>query len=129
MNDQQLFENYYHACRVYAENNGGNVTDNFCILRDDGDGKVYIAEWNHNSPKPTNEQLKDIPISSINRLRSRKKNTEVLKYSKITVLSKTEIDVVDAEEGMIVLNSTDKKMYVFTNGSWKNLSGFLGIIL
>jgi len=129
MNDQQLFENYYYACRAYAESNGGNVTDNFCVLRDDGDGKIYIASWNHNSPKPTNEQLKDVPISSINRLRSRKRNTETLKYSKITALSKTEIDAIDAEEGMIVFNKTDNKLYVFVNGSWKNLSGLLGGIL
>jgi XkdW protein. len=75
MNDQQLKENYYYACRVYAENNGGNVADNFCVLRDDGDGKIYIAEWNHPSPQPTDQQLRAIPMTSINNLKSRKKHT------------------------------------------------------
>ena len=128
MNDQQLKENYYYACRVYAENNGGNVRDNFCSLRDDGDGKIYIAEWNHNSPKPTEQQLRAISMSSINNLKNRKKHTKTLQTSKIAMLTKNEIDTVVPEEGMLVYNKTDKNVYVYADGSWKNLLGLLGTI-
>jgi XkdW protein. len=98
------------------------------LFRDDGDGKIYIAEWNHPSPQPTDQQLRAIPMTSINNLKSRKKHTKTLQTSKIAMLTKNEIDTVVPEEGMLVYNKTDKNVYVYAEGSWKNLLSLLGLI-
>ena len=60
--------------------------------------------------------------------KKQKKHTKTLNSSKIAMLTKNEIDTVVPEEGMLVYNKTDKNVYVYADGSWKNLVGLLGTI-
>ena len=49
---------YYSACVAYAATNGStDFAEDFVELFKPADGPVQIARWNHDSDKPTLEQL------------------------------------------------------------------------
>ena len=60
MNDSELYENYYAACYHYAVTNGTkpNTHDLWVDLIDTGDADIRINSWQHDTTKPTNDQLK-----------------------------------------------------------------------
>jgi len=125
MNDQELYDNYYLACEAYAKIDGNDQMDgDFVELEDDGSGKIRIRKWNHSSQQPTDEQLKTVTLQYIEKKRNKKRNQRKMKLSMIQVLSKNDINMIDAEDGMIVFNSTDKKVYLYFNGAWKSIINF-----
>jgi hypothetical protein len=63
-------------------------------------------------------------LQNIDKKKNKKKNQRKMKSSTIQILSKNEINMLDAEDGMIVFNSTDNKVYLYFNGVWKSIINF-----
>lgn len=65
MNDAELEANFYIACYHYAKNNGSDPASNFVQLSLDQQGNHVIFQWNHDSPQPTNDDLKVPDLATV----------------------------------------------------------------
>jgi len=125
MNDPELFSNFFNACLVYAEEKGSPVTDpdNLCVLKDDGDQKIRIAQWNHDSKQPTTDQLKSYTALQVNNKIKAKRWQVLLRASRLPLMTLAErSSIPNPLEGMMILNTSTLLIQVFVNGAWRNIS-------
>jgi hypothetical protein len=124
MNDQELFDNFFNACVAYAEDNGAAITDpsTLCELVDNGDGKIIIKSWNHNSTKPTNAQLKTYTSSQVQQKDKKRKNqSQVDNGSPIPQFTVSEKNALTPTNGTLIFNTTQKKLEIYIDG-WKTVT-------
>jgi hypothetical protein len=123
MNNQELYDNFFNACIVYAEDNGNNPVDenNLCDLTDNGNGTITINAWYHDSPQPSDNDLKAYTVAQItDRIRIRN-NQKALIATKMLSFTTTDRDELTPQEGVIIYNLTTQTVQVYTN-QWKSLA-------
>lgn len=110
----------YNRVCYYLYQNGITDFDNFEL------DESKIGYWNYNIAKPTNEVLNAYSASEINQFRSllilKKKLRESTCPVQCNFNQLEGLKNLNVKEGSIVYDQVGYNLYVFSNGSWRQVS-------
>jgi hypothetical protein len=112
LNDQQLGIYYRQAIHQYLESQGWERPEQKMFVYK-WDTQEFL-EWNYeNIPQPTIEQLKNVSMGQIQRIKRK-----VKKNPKIELLTTPERDELSPQQGEMIFNTDENKIQVYVGGVW-----------
>jgi len=123
MTPEELYENFFNTCVIWAEDNGGAPVDlnNLCDLDDNGDGTITIVNWYSAAPEPSNSDLETYTVDEVNTRIAAFYNQQKIEAATILTFTTSERDALTPPEGAIIYNSTTKTIQLFTT-VWNDLT-------
>lgn len=122
MNDEELQENFCHACLKYAMDNGGVPDiDAFLLQRVlNEEEEISIASWTHSSTQPTTTDLKAYSVSDLDEVKTITNCINRMREGKTCVCTTPIGETIKpyADEGQLRYCHTDNVLKIKLSNTW-----------